>query len=193
MEYGLKIGFTGCGGTGKTTTMNGVLDRYNMQLRGKNYVALGSASRKVYTERNLTEEIVYKMSDRDKLNLQHEIFETKINLDHSNPKFIADRTILDHWAYCLAYCSAAMDRELFIKMEAQTKSHLLGTYDMLFYFPFGRFEAPEDGVRSSSQAWQSQIDSIILGHLHRWKVDCHVIPKGFEDDINEFVYGRIVT
>jgi hypothetical protein len=186
LRRGLRIGFTGAGGTGKTTTAKYISEKLNLPT-------FPSASRQVYEAEGLTEDKVLAMSGEERLELQTRIFAKKLELDQAH-EFVTDRTILDHFAYCLAYCAPYMTNELFNKYEAMTRTHLLGAYTHIFYFPWGVWQAEGDGVRQDLQSWQSQIDALIVGYLARWVPNIHVVPQDTgADSRNMFVLTKLVS
>ena len=164
IRTGLKIGFMGAGGTGKTTTAKAVSEALGIPT-------IKSASRAVYEQDNLTEEKCMALDDVGKYELQFRIFGMKTELDLKTFAFVADRTLLDHWAYCLMYCGAFIPNNEYTQFEKDVRVHMRSTYTHLFYFPFGYwFPAEADGVRQDHYSWQSAIDAIILGYIHRWRL-----------------------
>jgi predicted ATPase len=182
-----SIGFTGAGGTGKTTTAVAVADQLGV-------VRMGSAARAIYEKRSLTEATVLEMRPVEQWQLQKDIFYKKVEQDDLAENYVADRTILDHWAYCLLYCASHVEARDFRLMEKLVQKHMRFTYSHIFYFPTGYFEPESDGVRNDSKAWQGAIDGLIIGYLHKWK-----IPFTTADQTNgavkraEFVVGKIQT
>ena len=180
IHQGLRIGFTGAGGTGKTTTAEAVSEALNLDCPR-------SASRMVYEQHDLTEGKVRAMTEEDKLALQTEIFDQKAINDEAF-SYVVDRTILDHYAYCLAYCGSAMPNAVFREYEERTRVLMKATYSHIFYLPWGYWEAPSDGVRSSVDAWQSQIDAIISGYIDRWNLPVYRVPQEYgEDHRNDYI------
>jgi len=185
IRQGIRVGFTGAGGTGKTTTAKAVSEKMKAPL-------IKSASRAVYEEKGLTEEKCLALPDAEKFQLQFDIFDKKIDLDINTFGFVADRTLLDHWAYCLMYCSAFMSNLQFEEFEDKVRIHMLSTYSHIFYFPFGYWFAPSDGVRQDSHAWQSAIDAIIVGYIQRWRLPVLEVPQvNGPQDRTDFVVRKI--
>jgi hypothetical protein len=186
IRSGKKIGFTGAGGTGKTTSAMAVAAELHLPL-------LQSASRKVYEANDLTEDKVMLMSSEEKWELQSAIFDEKIRADDGNFCFVADRTLLDHYAYCLLYCGNAMRNSDFYEYENKVRKHMRSTYHKIFYFPVGYFKPEEDGVRSNVVAWQSVVDAIIVGYVLRWNLPIIEVPQ--TEGIayrNQFILDKIV-
>ncbi len=169
IRQGVRIAFMGAGGTGKTTSAREIAGALNLDRPE-------SASREIYRENSLTEIAVLALSPEHKLDLQTHIFDRKVQNDQAY-SYVTDRTILDHYAYCLAYCGGFMSDDLFEKYEEQTRSLMLSTYSHIFYFPWGYWEADGDEVRSSVRAWQSQIDSILVGYAMRWNLPVIEVPQ----------------
>ena len=159
----------GAGGTGKTTSAKDIAEALDLARPE-------SASREIYRENSLTEMHVLSLSPEEKLDLQTAIFDRKMKNDQAY-SYITDRTILDHFAYCLAYCGGFMPDDVFEKYEEQTRTLMLSTYSHIFYFPWGYWEADDDSVRSSVRAWQSQIDSILVGYAMRWNLPIIEVPQ----------------
>lgn len=170
IRQGLRIGFTGAGGTGKTTAAQAVVAALVIPFSK-------SASRIIYERQGMTEAKCIKLSDEKKYELQFDIFAEKINLDKGQFSFVADRTLLDHWAYCLMYCGAFIPNDRYAKLEVLVREHMQTAYSHIFYFPFGYWFEPGDGVRQDHHSWQSAIDAIILGYIQRWELPYYEVPQ----------------
>jgi hypothetical protein len=186
VRQGLRVGFCGAGGTGKTTTAQFIAKELELPI-------LESTSRTIYKAEKLTESIVANMGDESKLELQRKIFKAKVKND-TKYSYVADRTLLDHWCYCLAYCGEFMPDELFEKMEEQVRIHMKAVYSHIFYFPWGYWQPESDGVRSELMAWQSQIDAIMVGYIVRWNIPIIEVPQTQGVDYrNEFIRDQIIA
>jgi hypothetical protein len=180
IRQGTRIAFTGAGGTGKTTSADYIATEFGLEQPK-------SASRQVYEANGYTEAFVLSMSPEEKLDVQTKIFAQKVKNDQAF-SYVTDRTLLDHYAYCLAYCGGYMDNQIFSAYEEQTRQAMLSTYSHIFYFPWGYWEVADDGVRSSVDAWQSQIDALIVGYISRWQLPVTVVPQtDGEAARNEFI------
>lgn len=185
VRHGLKIGCTGAGGTGKTTSVSAISKELGINQQK-------SASRIVYERLDLTEEKCYALSNEKKYDLQFDIFETKIRNDQSTFSFIADRTLLDHWAYCLMYCGAYIPNEEYAEYEEKVRVHMKSQYTHIFYFPFGYWFAEGDGVRQDHHSWQSAIDAIIVGYINRWRLPVFEVPQiGGAEARNKFIIDKL--
>jgi len=175
MIPGFRVGCTGAGGTGKTTTAMFLAETFDMTI-------IPSASRAVYTELELNEDQVLALDAESRWSLQLKIFDKKIQLDDNTPSFVADRTLLDHWAYCLMYCAGSMENDMFKHYENLVRKHMLSSYTVLFHFPWGHWLPESDGVRSDKLAWQSSIDAVIGGYCFRWNLPVISLPQDQDAD-----------
>lgn len=174
----------GAGGTGKTTSADFLAERLELPQPQ-------SASRTIYERDGLTEAKVLDMDAEEQLILQTHIFAQKVWNDQEY-SYVTDRTILDHYAYCLAYCGAHMNSDTFREYEEQTRTLMLSTYSHIFYFPWGYWHAADDGVRSASEAWQSQIDALLVGYIMRWNLPVIEVPQTLGEDYrNNFLFSKI--
>jgi len=186
VRNGFKIGLLGAGGVGKTTDAKVLAEKLNILM-------MKSSSRIAYEQLKISEEDVNKMTSAEKWRLQEQIFKLKTTADDQTYEFIADRTLLDHWAYCLMYCGAFLPNEKFTEFETTTRKHMRSTYTHLFYFPWGFWTAEGDGVRQDHWAWQSAIDSILTGYCVRWNLPVIQVPQiqGMEAR-QDFIFKKII-
>jgi hypothetical protein len=187
IHRGLRVAFCGAGGTGKTTTAQFIHKDLGLDLQK-------SAARSIYEAKGLSEfKVLNSLMDEEKLDLQMEIFHAKIENDRQF-SYVADRTVLDHYAYTLAYCGGFMTDNEFNTFDDMVQTRMRSTYSHVFFFPWG-FWFPEisDDVRQDLHSWQSQIDGLILGHLVRWNIPFNVVPQSHgEDERNAFVRNIIL-
>lgn len=191
IRQGRRYAFLGAGATGKSKTAEYISEIAPSAL-GFELPMVKSASRLVYEANELTEDKVLAMLPEEQLELQTAIFNQKI-LNDQNYSFVADRTLLDHYAYCLAYCAGHMSNEIFLQFEEKVRVLMLASYTQIFYFPWGYwFPEKEDGVRSTKLAWQSQIDALMVGYIVRWNLPVIEVPQTLGPDYrNEFVLEAI--
>lgn len=156
----MKVGFIGVGGTGKTTTLEGL---FTMLPKIKSVI------RPTFEEWGVTEEGVLTMDPQRRWGLQKLCFDRKLALDITWHTGIAERTILDHLMYCLYYCSREMGDSAFSMMETLVRANL-DRYQLLLYFPFPEVEVPSDGFRNSGRAIQVVQDLILQGLIERFKL-----------------------
>jgi integrase len=177
-EAKMKLGFIGAGGTGKTTVMNLVSKQLGLPI-------MKSASRQVFESRRIREDDQFTMTEAQKWNLQNRIFVLKQELDATTEHFIADRTLLDHFCYCLYRCSKSVDKRMTDNLQTRVLDNLK-KYDFLFYFPTGVFDAQPDGLRADDYAYRLMIGAIMEGLLHRYEIPCYLMQESL---IHERVEG----
>ncbi len=167
----MKIAFCGAGGTGKTTLAELIQTQYL-----PDHPLLESASRSVFKAKGLTEEAEKAMTPAELWALQLEIFYTKIARDTCSA-FIADRTILDHWAYCLVQAHHGMTRKDARRWEEFTLKWMSEAYDHVVYCPIEKFWNGEDpsGIRSAHYPYQILVDAVIRSYLERWGVSRYLV------------------
>tara|TARA_B100000745_G_C20136055_1_gene389399 strand:- start:583 stop:1143 length:561 start_codon:yes stop_codon:yes gene_type:complete len=179
----MKIGFTGAGSTGKTTTLNLIKDEVNVPI-------LPSSTREVFKKWNIKEDQQENMSPEDKLLLQNDIFDMRDRIEiEAGHSFISDRVLLDNFAYSLLRCYLAMGREMVDSKEAQVLENLK-TYDLLFYFPI-TFTPIQDEMRHANYALLKTIDSIIYAFLTKHGFDFITVPAGSPEDRAKYVLSFI--
>ncbi len=191
MKRGIRIGLTGAGGVGKTKTITMLREMYPEM---EQLATFPSASRLVYEANDLSEaKVAAEYTPEQKWELQLKIFETKVKMDDSHMQFMTDRTLLDHWAYCLMYCAADMPDNVFMQYEALTRKHMLGAYSHIFYLPWGYWEAKGDGVRQDKKAWQYMVDTLIMGRLISWGIPVIEAPQTQGPEFRaQFVYNTVM-
>lgn len=155
----MKIGFIGAGGTGKTTVIN--------ELKDLGYPLFPSVARSVFKARGITEADQWKMSPLELWDLQKTIFQARINVESQmGDDYIADRTLLDNYCYCLNWCDQALKDEDIEWIEEHVIESLK-TYDLLFYFPVEEFYQQNDGFRIESKAYAYKTDALMRGLIER--------------------------
>ena len=186
MDIKRRIGFTGAGGTGKTTVLN-ALDRNEFV---KSLPRLSSPTRLVYARWGITEADQLHMTGDEKLRLQMEIFEERVRAeDNVGETFLSDRTLLDNYAYCLFRNYEMIDRHSLDMLESQVRANLK-LYTHIFYFPI-LFDPPSDGFRQTGYAYNRMIDSIIHAFLSRNGVAAYTVPMGSPEERAHFILSRI--
>ena len=163
----MRIGFTGTGGTGKTTTLNLIKDKVGAPV-------LGSVTRRVYERLGVTEADQENMTDEGKLSLQMEILkERKLEELEFSGGFISDRTMIDHFAYALSRNQSVVTNEMLDELTDMLALNV-SNYDIIFYFPISYFTPEDDGLRQQQESYRTVVDSIIFKM-------CHTLP------IKEFI------
>lgn len=156
----MRIGFTGTGGAGKTTTLNSMV-KADPTLPP----VLLSRTRRVFERWGLTESQQEDMSPEDRWLLQKDIFSSRLEAESECSDFISDRTILDSFAYCIHRCYQVIDDTSFHELKSMVIDNLI-KYDVIIYFPITtKFNPPDDGMRQQGFAYRYQIDSLIKSVL----------------------------
>lgn len=164
----MKVGFIGAGGTGKTTVLG--------LLKDCGVPVMAGVSRGVFKERNLTEDSQLTMTPQEKWELQKEIFARKLQQDQIEDR-ISDRTLLDHFVYCLLRSTESIGDSTVTAYEALVRENLM-KYDVLVYFPLAEFWSADDGFRQSHRAWALSVDSIARGLLEKLAIPYKMLPFG---------------
>lgn len=186
IRQGLKVAFMGAGGTGKTTDAKALSEVLGVPM-------IKSASRTAYERLGINENDCLAMTDEQKWQLQLEIFGSKEELDDNTYEFIADRTLLDHFAYCLMYCATFIPVQDFARFENRVRKHMKSTYTHMFYYPWGYWTPEnEDGVRQTAPGWQSAIDAIIVGCANRWKLNIITVPQASGKEIRQSFVKTVI-
>jgi thymidylate kinase len=181
----MKIGFTGAGGTGKTTTMELVKELIPLPV-------LPSGTRDVYRERGVIESDQESMSPQEKLDLQYAIFDRRAEVEQTaGESFIADRTLLCNFAYSQLRCYELMTEDMHRAREEQVKENLK-QYDYIFYFPI-YFSPKGDDIRQGNYTLTKVIDSLIFTFLEQQNVPYIKIknqsPIRRAENIHDYVTG----
>jgi hypothetical protein len=157
----MRIGFTGAGATGKTTTLN-VFAEFN-----PNIPVLPSSNRSVYKKWNLTEEDQEKMTFEEKLRLQEDIYEARFKSEeeYEQSGFVSDRTVLDNFCYQQIRCYDAMDQDMLDEKRVQVKKNMR-KYDLICYFPI-TFRPVGDEIRYANPVFQNMMDNFVFAELHK--------------------------
>jgi len=136
----MRVGFIGVSGTGKTTVMN--------LMAEQGYRVKPSLIRDFFTKSGRVEADQDKMTPQEVWDLQKSIFDWKVEYDMESLEgnSIYDRTLLDHYVYCLHRCSSIMSVSVAESMKLLVKENL-SRYTHLFYFPCSTKWSTEDGFR----------------------------------------------
>lgn len=179
----MKIGFTGAGSTGKTTTLELIKDKLDIPV-------LPSTTRQVFEKWGINEDAQETMSSEEKWKLQKDIFENRFNTEfQAGNSFISDRTLLDNYAYCKLRCYLAITEEEEKELKKRVLDNLK-TYDAIFYFPM-TFKPVPDELRQANYTFLTVIDSIIFSFLSRDYGDGYIVPKGTPEFRAEYVLEQI--
>lgn len=148
----MRIGFSGSGGTGKTTTLlevNKILE----------YPVIEEGVREYLQKNNIKH--FRELSPEDIFKMQLWLLEQK-EISESKKNFIADRTTIDNFVYALYWLNReeAFQRPLQHYM-IRCLDHAIKSYDLIIVFPFGAIPLEDDGIRSSKEMYQFHIQLLI--------------------------------
>ena len=116
----------------------------------------------------------------------------QLELESTEPAWIATRTLVDVWAY--GVLAAARSRQsdiesaLLEQLSTTTERLLPDRYDVLFYLP-PRIPLKADDARVDNEEFQAQTDMTIRSGLERWNVD-YVEIDVIASDADERVSSR---
>jgi hypothetical protein len=130
----MKIGFTGTGGTGKTT----MLDYVKQHPKFKHLDIFPSVMTKVFKEHNIKHEAnLLGLNSQKLLMIQLSGFYERHHKEQILKKthWISDRTLLDHWAYLSVYCTSHRPTSIFNLCQNVLVENM-STYDLIVYFPY---------------------------------------------------------
>jgi thymidylate kinase len=83
---------------------------------------------------------------------------------------ICDRTLMDHLAYSMYLFPEEILENDFLTIYEKFIAEHCKSYDKIFYFPI-EFKPVDDGMREADEAFQAEIDRLILMYFHK-----HLIP-----------------
>lgn len=151
----ITVGFTGSGGTGKTTTARALAKHLDIPFHP-------SVVRAVFEKWGIKESSQRDMGVQDLLNIQMEIFNQRRLQIIENPYGVFDRTLLDCLTYTLYRCGEVISEHAYNEL-VQKVLHDLDRHTRVFYTPLITFEGSDDDFRESSFGYRATIDLINLG------------------------------
>jgi hypothetical protein len=80
---------------------------------------------------------------------------------------IFERSLLDHYMYCLLYCHEVIPESDHRIMLQQVKYNL-DSYDIIYFFPIYAWPQPEDDFRDASIANRELQDFILRGYISKY-------------------------
>lgn len=180
----MRVGCIGAGGTGKTTTLQMVTtsvpeEYYPGVMRG------------VYRDLGIKNEVAqHQMTSEGRWKLQKTGFDRKIMQDHENPNGLFDRTLLDHFIYCLLWSREKITDTVCKSMMILVQENL-AKYDLLFYFSLYDWVVPPDGMREDSFTAKLEWDYLAKGFLLDARVKPIKVPNGAREDRAKMVLENI--
>lgn len=146
----VAIGFTGTGGTGKTTTAKALAKELGLTFQP-------SVSRSVFERHGITEADQRNMTAEENLKLQLEIFEARRWQLREKPFGVYDRTLLDQLVYTLYRGGPAVSEVLYRNLCEDVLSDLT-RHVVVFYCPMTTFAGSADGFREDGFGYRLTID-----------------------------------
>jgi hypothetical protein len=154
----LKVGCIGAGATGKTTTLK-LLEPHVKE----SYIP--GVMRSVLKDLAVHSEGDQKYMDPERTwTVQKTGFDRKIEQDRNHDHGLFDRTLLDHFVYCMLWARQSIDDSTCKSMMILVQENLR-SYDRLFYFPIYDWSAPLDPIRENSYASRIAWDFMARGLL----------------------------
>jgi predicted ATPase len=155
----MRVGFIGAGGTGKTSLAEALAAKTGWPLHR-------SINRQVFAQFNQTQLTHTSLPPSQRWAIQRTSFLLKIQQDQANPHGIFERTLLDHYMYCLLYCHEAIpDREI-SDMQELVQENIAG-YTRLYYFPIYNWPVSlADEFRDTGVANRELQDVILQGLIY---------------------------
>jgi hypothetical protein len=166
----MKIGFTGTGGTGKTTLTEQLKDTWSElgleKLPFEMRAILAGAHFNITSEYDLL-----NLSQDELYILQHSAINHRFIVEDtwSVNSWFSDRTALDHFAYIINWVGPTrMNNDLYTHLSNAVCASLQ-QYDGIFYCPKSIFHQP-DGIRLDRELYHHMVDKTIHGFLQDWNV-----------------------
>ncbi len=145
----VAIGFTGTGGSGKTTTARALAHKLELPFRA-------SVSRDVFEKWHITEADQRDMTPEENLDLQLEIFDSRKDQIEKYPYGVYDRTLLDHLVYTLYRCGPVVDSDLFTKLCKDVAQDVT-RHELILFTPIVQF-SEDDAFREQGFGYRLTID-----------------------------------
>lgn len=180
----LKVGFIGAGGTGKTTLAEELARKYNITL-------FRSVNRAVFAKFGHTQITHESLSQAKRLEIQQASFVARMDQERNVSSGLFERTLLDHYMYCLLYCSDVLSTYQLMTMREQVLENLFG-YQLLLYFPVYEWPLPEDGWRNVKMGNREIQELILRGFIRRHSVRAHRVPDVGVTERLDYVQRRFV-
>ena len=128
------------------------------------------------------------MSPKETMGMQWSLLNSKIGKEKNLENFVADRSPADNVCYALRWC--ARETQDVPKSEMKhyievAKKHC-ETYDLIFFLPTGVIPLDDDGLRSSNENYQYEMNCLIKGILLDWRCPFTIIRSiGLKERLEE--------
>ena len=155
MKQKIQIVFTGAQGTGKTTLVNRLAEKYNI--------------RTLSIARDKANETGWTAATPGSVEYQKDLYDTLYKKLSSKKSYLSDRALSCVAAYTFNHALADMENAEFKKLaDTQYKKFCKfhnDNPDVLIVYTPVEFEIENDGVRSTDKELQAQIDFLIKNIL----------------------------
>ena len=170
-----RIAFTGASGTGKSTLMQHIVDKYGLEP-----VMIGS--------RSVAKEMGFgNPYDVDKAGkraeFQKRLFEAKSSFEAQTSNFVTDRTVFDNLTYTLLHDASSVSATDLDRYVAAMRR-----YTMIVYLPRDAFQdLANDPARRADHVYHVAYDVMIEGLLNRYQIPHTILRRRSIESRIEFV------
>ena len=126
-----------------------------------------SVNRAIFSKFSQTQISHETLAAEQRWQIQRASFMAKIQQDAGNLPGIYERSLLDHYMYCLIYCHQVIAASELREMQQVVNNNLAG-YDRLYFFPLYLWSSDvqgQDGFRDSKLANRYLQEHILHGFL----------------------------
>jgi len=160
-----RITLCGAGGTGKTTMMRRIAERYDLPV-------LPSIARRVQREMGAErEDDQRRWAPFRQWKFEQRLTDEWSRLLMETNSYVADRSMIDRYAYALY---KLRDPDLLTLDELERYEDLIDRTvqhaDLVIYCPLGVFDPPPDGFRTARENERRAVDAIIAGVWQRMQL-----------------------
>lgn len=149
----MLIGFSGAGGTGKTTTAKALAEAMGLPF-------VASSSRAVFEKHGIVEADQHKMTPDQQFELQMEIFTARQELEVRTFRGVSDRTLMDQVTYTMLRAPTVVTEDILNRLLDTTRN-TMRKYTTVLYFPLITFPTNEDGMRETTYGLRVNFDGIL--------------------------------
>ena len=164
----MRIGFSGAGGTGKTTQALYTSKKINFEY-------VDESVRHWLKEHGIGH---FSEATKEQIrDMQEDVLRHKCSVEPALKNFVADRTTVDNAAYVL-YWNNREDGEWqrWVNEYVQRAMiHAIQCYDIIFFFPTGKIPFESDGLRSTKPCYHMTIEAIIAGLMSLANLPCLIL------------------
>jgi len=163
------------------------------ELAKRGYTPMPSLIRDFFKQTNRTEADQNNMPIEEVWELQKSIFDWKVEYDRleHEGETVYDRTLLDHYIYCLQRCGHIIPPSIEAAMHILVSQNL-NRYTHLFYFPNNLLPNREDGFRQIGTIQRAQ-DLMIRGFLNEIPEEREIplVPMGTVEERIDYILKAV--